>query len=68
MDTDQISHVARLAVLAMVARGVAAAEFATSPEVAGVHISVGRPQGDEESPVDLEFMSQGGHIVGGLSL
>lgn len=68
-DVEQVSHIARLAVLAMCARGVSAIEFDTSPEISAVHISVCRANGDvQEMSVDVEYLSVGGHIIGGLSL
>jgi len=68
-DVQQISHIARLAVLAMCARGVAAVEFDTAPEIASVHVTVCRTDGDiQEMTVDLEYISIGGHVIGGISL
>jgi len=68
-DVQQIQHIARLAVLAMCARGVAAVEFDSSPEIASVHVSVCRIDGGiQELTVDLEYISVGGHVIGGISL
>jgi len=68
-DVDQISHVARLAVLAMCARGVAAFEFDTQAEIAAVHLTVSRSSNDVQGlAVDLEYLTSGGHFIGGLSL
>jgi hypothetical protein len=66
---QQVQHVARLAVLAMCARGVSASEFEASPEVSEVHITV-RRSGlvDEELPCDIEFVASTGHALGGMSL
>ena len=66
-DVDQVGHIARLAVLAMCARGVAGPEFDSSPEVASVHISVFRNSGAELA-CELEFISQNGQPIGGMSL
>ena len=67
-NIEQVSHVARLAVLATFARGVAAAEFASTPEVGTVHLSVCRDPAGGDFTVDLEFMDNRGHIFGGMSL
>lgn len=63
---QQVQHVARLAVLAMCARGVAASEFEASPEVGEVVIRITR--GEPELPVDMEFLAAGGQPIAGLSL
>lgn len=66
---QQVQHVARLAVLAMCARGVAASEFETSPEVSEVVIRINRHDGGSfELPVDVEFHAQNGTPLGGMSL
>lgn len=68
-DQAQISHVARLAVLAMCARGVASEDFQASPEVVEVRFTVRRAYGVcEEMPVDVEYISLQGFPVGGMSL
>ncbi len=68
-DMQQVSHVARLAVLAMCARGVAASEFESSPEIGSMVIRVDRAAvGEQELSVDVEFHSPDGLPVGGLSL
>lgn len=66
-DVGQIAHIARLAVLAMCARGVAVAEFESSPEVVSVQISVNRSDTSEPS-VDVEFVDAHGLVFGGMSL
>lgn len=66
-DFEQVGHIARLAVLAMCARGVAAAEFQSSPEVQTVRITVHRDRGTE-LPVDCEFIGTHAMPIGGLSL
>ncbi len=68
LDVDQIHHIARLAILAMCARGVASEEFQTSPEVSAVRLTVLRPQGDEQSAIDLEFLGSHSIPLGGMSL
>lgn len=65
---QQVEHVARLAVLAMCARGVAAREFEASPEVSAVHISITRAHAvGEELPCEIEF-AHGPEIVGCIAL
>lgn len=66
-DVAQIHHVARLAVLAMCARGVAAAEFDQSPEISQVRFTVTREHGFE-LPVDVEYIGAHSVPVGGMSL
>lgn len=67
LDQEQIGHIARLAVLAMCARGVAASEFESSSEVQEVRITVTR-SGSPELAVDLEFCGNHAIPLGGLSL
>lgn len=67
-DHGQVGHVARLAVLAMCARGVAAAEFDSNPEAQAVAIIVRRSDGVESLPVDCEFVGSSGVILGGVTL
>jgi hypothetical protein len=67
-DVEQIHHIARLAVLAMCARGVAGAEFETSDEVQTVRITVSRPVGQEQSAVDLEVLGTSSFPLGGVAL
>lgn len=68
-DMQQVHHVARLAVLAMCARGVAASEFESSSEISEMVIRVARDCGGSiELPVDVEFLAPGGLPVGGLAL
>lgn len=66
-NVEQVHHIARMAVLAMCARGVAAAEFESSPEVQEVHIIVSRANGPE-LPVDLAFLGTSSIPLGGMSL
>lgn len=64
---QQVQHVACMAVLAMCARSVASSEFASSPEVGAVQITVTRFDGVEHS-VDVEMLDVTGAPMGGLSL
>lgn len=68
LDYGQVGHVARLAVLAMCARGVAAAEFDSNSEVQAVAIIVRRSDAAESLPVDCEFVGASGLILGGVTL
>ena len=68
-DVQQIHHFARLAVLAMCARGVAGAEFDGSPEVQSVRFTISRTDGSSfEFPVDVEFIGSHQMPIGGMSL
>ena len=70
-NVEQIHHIARMAVLAMCARGVASAEFEASPEVQSVVIRISRVQPAEVSvdlPVDIEFVGTHAIPLGGMSL
>lgn len=66
-DVVQVNHIARLAVLAMCARGVAAAEFDHAPEITEVRIVVTRDDGAELA-VDVEYIGAHSMPIGGLSL
>jgi len=70
-DMQQIHHVARLAVLAMCARGVAAAEF-ENPEIQTVQITVFRSESGgpflAELPVELEVFGASDVPMGGVGL
>ena len=68
LNHDQVGHIARLAVLAMCARGVASPEFDSNPEIQMVAVCVRRSALGESLPVDLEFITEGGAVVGGLTL
>lgn len=68
LDHDQVGHIARLAVLAMCARGVAASEFDANTEVQAVAVVVRRSDDGEFLPVDVEFVAGAGAVIGGLSL
>lgn len=68
-DLETVHHAAQLAVLAMCARGVAAAEFDTDSEVQQVVIVVGRPGASACVPsVDVQFIGSHSVPMGGLSL
>lgn len=73
-DMQQINHIARLAVLAMCARGVAAAEF-ENPEVQAVRITLFRNEpgvspvvAAVEFPCELEIFGAHDVPMGGLGL
>lgn len=66
-DHDQIHHVARMAVLAMCARGVALSEFETCDEVQKVVITV-RRNGTSQPEVTLELYGTSGHPIGEVEL
>ena len=68
LDHDQVGHIARMAILAMCARGVAQSEFDSSPEIQAVALVVRRTDAGETMPVDLEFIGQSGHVIGGVTL
>lgn len=68
LDVDQVGHVARMAVLAMCARGTAAAEFDSNPEVKAVAVIVRRSALGESLPVDMEFIAESGAVLGGVTL
>lgn len=68
-NLETVHHAAQLAILAMCARGVAAAEFDTDSEVQQVVIVVGRPGPDCLVPsVDVSFLGTHSVPMGGLSL
>ena len=67
-DVEQVHHIARLAILAMVARGVAGAEFETSDEVLSVRVTVSRPIEGEQAAVDLEVLGTSSIPLGGVAL
>lgn len=66
-DHEQIHHVARMAVLAMCARGVSLAEFEVCPEVQKVTITV-RRNGTASPEVTLELFGNSGHAIGEVEL
>jgi hypothetical protein len=67
-DVEQISHVAWLAVFALVARRVASAEFSTSPEVHELNFSVKRGVDGAEPTVELFFVDAQANELGGMAL
>jgi hypothetical protein len=67
-DVEQISHIARLAVLALVARGVAGVEFESSSEISMVRINISRPVEGEQASIDLEFYGSSSIPLGGVAL
>jgi hypothetical protein len=67
-DVESIGHIARLAVLAMCARGVAGSEFSASPEILSVRFTVSRGDGDFEFPIDVEYIGAHAIPLGGMSL
>jgi hypothetical protein len=67
-DVEQIHHIARLALLAMCARGVAGAEFESSDEIHSIRLTVSRPVEGEQAAVDLEFCGSSSVAVGGVAL
>lgn len=67
-DMEQIHHIARLAVLAMCARGVASSEFEQSPEILEVRFTLRRPDGVEQIPVDIEYIGAHAFPIGGMAL
>jgi len=66
-QTQQVSHIACMAVMAMCARGVASSEFEGSSEVGAIRITVTRADGSEHA-VDVEIVNAHGMAIGGMSL
>ena len=66
-QTQQVHHIACMAVLAMCARGVAASEFESSGETGAVRVTVTRTDGAEHA-VDVEILNASGFPLGGMSL
>lgn len=67
-QVQQIHHMARLAVLAMSARGVCASEFEENPEVQKVVVTVTRSNVPGDLPVDFEFFGSDPFPIGGMSI
>lgn len=67
-DIEQIHHVARLAFLAMAARGVAGSEFEASDSVSVIRLTVSRPVEGEQAAVDLEILGASSVPLGGVAL
>jgi len=66
-QSQQVGHIACMAVLAMCARGVAGSEFSSSDEVGAIRITVTRADGAEHA-VDVEIVNAHGMALGGMSL
>lgn len=64
----QVGQVARLAVLAMCARGVASFEFESDAAIDEIRFVVRRQAGAVELPLEVEFVGTAGFPVGGMSL
>lgn len=67
-DYEQISHIARLAVFALVARGVAGVEFENQPEIQTVLVRISRPVEGEQAAIDMEFFGSSSEPFAGLAL
>ena len=67
MDFDQVSQIARLAVLAMCARGVLESECEGDSDIQGFRLVVNH-QKDSPASVDAEFLGVGGMPIGGMAL
>ncbi len=68
-QTQQVTHLSRLALLGMIARGVAQAEFESSPDVTELCISIERPPAGMgcEIACELTFIS-GPDVQGAIAL
>lgn len=66
-QTQQVMHLSRLALLGLVARGVAQAEFDSSPDVTELCITIERPKHGLEVPCELTFIS-GSDVQGAIAL
>jgi hypothetical protein len=62
LDREQVSHVA------LVVRGVASAEFSTSPEVLELNFSVKRGADGAEPTLELFFVDAQANELGGMAL
>lgn len=67
-DHSQIHHIARMAVLAMCARGVALGEFETCDEVQKVVITVRRDASAPQPHVVMELFGTSGFPIGEVEL
>ena len=67
-DHDQISHLARLAVLGMCVRGVAGAEFEAVDDAHVMRITVTRPVDGEQAAIDVEYFGAHPMAIGGFPL
>lgn len=68
LDHDQVGHIARLAVLAMCARGTAASEFDSETSIRSMVITVERTTDGETLPVSVEFFGTHAIPIAGMSL
>lgn len=66
-DWQQVEHVARLAVLAMCARGVAHVEHEAQPEISRLVVTVTDLQSSVPT-VDVEYFGTSSIPLGGVSL
>jgi hypothetical protein len=66
-DMEQVGHVARLAVLAMCARGVAASEFEVMSDIQEMVLRVRRSEG-VQLDAEIEFLGASSIPIGGMSL
>lgn len=66
-DFQTIHHVAQLAVLASLVRGVAAAESENEDALEAVVITLRNPR-DVLAPIDVEFFGPGAVPLGGMSI
>jgi hypothetical protein len=68
-QSQQVFHLAQMAILAMCARSFASAEFATSPEVASVQFVLSRTESiNEEKPFEVQFIDRASNVLGAMSL
>jgi hypothetical protein len=65
-QTQQVHHIAALAVLAMAARAAASVEFAATPEAGRVVFAVSRTDSGEHD-LDVEIQTNSGALIGGYS-
>lgn len=67
IDAEQVGHIARMAILATLARAVATCEFESSPEIHAVKITVHRFEGSEV-PVEVDYLDASGSVLGAIAL
>lgn len=68
LQIQEVHHASRLAVLAMAARGVAAAEFEDAPNLESIVITVFKGEGRGQLHIDVDFRAANGMAVAGVSL
>lgn len=66
-DWAQVEHVARMAVLAMCARGVAQTEFDAQPEISRMVLTV-TDLADPVPRLEIEYFGQSSIPLGGVAL